>query len=231
MNPIDSIARYLVLGERWLARGDNTAEEPPPLPRATDGAGRSLPRPHAPGELARPLLDGIARRSGVAPGPVEERALSTLLDAAVSGSSPGLVDREDLRPILYVAAFSVSGLPSGTYRHERLEHALVAVPGARPRAIQRAIQEPEHRSAAAVLFFVAPLAAWLRAHGDRGYRGVSLATGFALDRLTLVTEALGLSGTAALGFCPGMLDELLGLSGIDRASFAAFVVGGPRTVS
>lgn len=181
---------------------------------------------------AKPEPDLIAvvtrRRSGAFPRPgvLQPDAVGALLAGLTSGLPEPLADPA---PAIFPLLLSVAGIAPGCYRYEPADHHLVPVrPVSRDHVRAHLMLQREHADASAVLFLVAPLAAWLR-RGDRGYRYAAMQQGWLADRLYLRAEALGLRYRATGGFPPSVVDRLLGLDGQHHTAMLAFLVDSAET--
>jgi SagB-type dehydrogenase family enzyme len=231
--PIGLAARMIAGSSYPAGRPPAPAPLPPapPLPGDVANAIPLIP-PHNLSRVRRTLAEVIvARRSGgiSEEGPLDQAMFGTLLAATAEPLPQPLLPDSAMVPIVCPVVFNVEGLPSAAYRYIPGEHMLISI-----RTIQRefmrneVLLQWEHGSGAAVLFLVVPMARWLHAFGDRGYRGVAFQIGWLSDRLYLVAESLRLTYTASGGFSPAMADRLLGLDGYHYTSLFSFVVGGPK---
>jgi len=165
------------------------------LPAAREAIGRGL------GETIQ--RRGSTRQFGHAP--ITAAELGTALWAAARGFDAdvpaGLVD-------LYLIVNAVEDVPSGAYFYRRAAHALelLAAGDFRNRSSYLCLEQPLGGDAAAVIYFLAPLDALLRAFGDRGYRLANLEAGLAGGRAYLAAYAQGF-GASGLTFYDRLVVE------------------------
>jgi len=171
-----------------------------PAPREPSAAVTPLP---APPSESRPLGEAIQRRGSTrrfAHAPISAEQLASALWAAtrpVAADVPGgLVD-------LYVIVNAVDGVASGAYAYwpgRGLE--LIRAGDFRRESAYLTLEQPLGGDAAAVIYFLAPLDAVLKAWGERGYRLVNLEAGLAGGRAYLAAYATGF-GASGLTFYDG----------------------------
>jgi SagB-type dehydrogenase family enzyme len=171
------------------------ADAPPPSSRALV----PLPTPRA--ASGRSLGETIQRRGSTRQfghASLSSVELATALWAAtraIAADVPaGLVD-------LYLIVNAVDGVEPGAYCYRAAEHALELLKAGRYRneSSYLCLEQPLGGDAAAVIYFLAPLARVLSAFGDRGYRLANLEAGSAGGRAYLAAYALGF-GASGLTF-------------------------------
>jgi len=118
-------------------------------------------------------------------------AATRSLDADVPA---GLVD-------LYLIVNAVDGVEPGAYGYRASEHALELLKAGsyRNESSYLCLEQPLGGDAAAVIYFLAPLAPILSAFGNRGYRLANLEAGSAGGRAYLAAYAQGF-GASGLTF-------------------------------
>ncbi len=177
----------------WREAGRRVVEEGAPRPLVTlppprEASGRSL------GETIQ--RRGSTREFGHTP--LSAAELATVLWAAtrtIDADVPaGLVD-------LYLIVNAVEGIESGTYSYRPEAHAVELLKAGRYRneSAYLCLEQPIGGDAAAVIYFLAPLARILGAFGNRGYRLANLEAGIAGGRVYLAAYAQGF-GASGLTF-------------------------------
>jgi SagB-type dehydrogenase family enzyme len=170
-----------------------------PAPRSVAGDVVALPPPEL--QRGRSLGETIQRRGSTrqfSHAPLTSEELATALWAATrpipADVAGGLVD-------LYIVVNAVDGVPPGAYHYVPDAHRLarVAAGDFRRQSAFLTLEQPLGGDAAAVMYFLAPLDALLRALGDRGYRLANLEAGIAGGRAYLAAYALGF-GASGLTF-------------------------------
>ncbi|MGH7276971.1 MAG: SagB/ThcOx family dehydrogenase [Candidatus Rokuibacteriota bacterium] len=155
---------------------------PLPTPRAESGRGLGETIQHR----------GSTRQFGHEP--LSALELSTALWAATrdvdADVAPGLVD-------LYLIVNAVTDVPTGAYFYRRDTHGLEPLRAGelRRESARLCLEQPLGGDAAAVIYFLAPLDATLRAYGDRGYRIANLEAGLGGGRAYLAAYAQGFGAT------------------------------------
>jgi SagB-type dehydrogenase family enzyme len=208
--------------------GDGGADAEATLPGDPSSA---IVLPAAAPLSARTFDDVITRRrsGGIVESGIDAAQLAALLGAFETRLPAELLPAPSLATLAFPVVLSVRGVPSAAYRYDAKTRRLLPI-----RAIERAdfsrnvLLQWEHGLAAAVIFFVAPLSAWLSRCGDRGYRAAMLQAGWIADRSYLTAESLGLSYSASGGFAPVAADQLFSLDGYAFTALFSFVVGGER---
>ncbi len=167
---------------RGVEGGPPRALTPLPAPRAESGRGL--------GETIQ--RRGSTRQFGHAP--LSALEFSTALWAATRAGDAdvptGLVD-------LYLIVNAVTEVPAGAYFYRHAAHALepLRAGALRRESAHLCLEQPLGGDAAAVIYFLAPLDAILRAAGDRGYRVANLEAGLAGGRAYLAAYAQGFGAT------------------------------------
>ena len=167
-----------------------------PSPRRATGAMVPLPAPRA--RAGRSLGDTIQRRGSTrqfAHDPIAAVDLATALWAAtrpIPADVPsGLVE-------LFLIVNAVEGIEPGAYRYLPQAHALETIKlGAfRDRAGYLCLEQPIAADAAAVIYFLTPLAALIARWGNRAYRLANLEAGIDGGRayLAAYSQGFGASG-------------------------------------
>ncbi len=214
---------------------------PPPAPEADDARA-----------LARVLRERRSARTGYDAELVLEQ-LGSLLGMAVGRAAPLEIEHEGRKvevgrltypsagaryPIkTYVLARRVTGLAAGLYTYDEHSHGLrrVGDPPARTALFRAApaldgdAGDPFSIRAAeapAILFLVADLGHQRERYGLRAYRLVHLETGHVAQNLCLAATALGLSVITIASFYDDLVNQLLGLDGVNRTALYAIPVGG-----
>jgi SagB-type dehydrogenase family enzyme len=151
------------------------------------------------------LRRGSSRRLALAPMPAEE--LLFLLDQALAGFSADV----PAGPIAaFVVANAVTGLEPGGYRYLGAGRFELRVEGdVRREAGFLCLEQRLGGDAAAVVFLMADLDAYLGALGGRGYRVAQLQAAVAAGRLYLGTYALCL-GASGITFYDDAVSEFFG---------------------
>ena len=155
-----------------------------PPPREPRGPLLALPEPP---RASRPLGEAIQRRGSTrrfSHAPLSAAGLAAALWAAtrpVAADVPdGLVD-------LYLIVNAVDGVASGAYWYRPEAHALELLTAGtyRNESAYLCLEQPLGGDAAAVIYFLAPLARILPVLGNRGYRLANLEAGIAGGRAYL----------------------------------------------
>lgn len=176
-------------------------------------------------ELLR-VITSRRSRSLRASGPLPFESLSYLLRNAQHAEGGALLPKPELRTHLFVVALDVPSLESGVYRYDEPHHRLLPIRSvAREYVRQEVLLQYDQGDAAALLFVVTPLAGWLLAQGDRGYRAAMMSLGWVVDSLYLRAEQLYLRYSATGGFALARANALLHLDGHQHTTALAFAVG------
>lgn len=202
------------------------------------GVGERVPLPAA--ELpARPYAEVVAgRRScrSLAADPLPLATAAALLHAAygVTAVGPGeqtfraVPSGGALYPLeLTLVAWAVDGLEPGVYHFDPLARELERLPSAGDRErVRAAMIYPELVERAPAL--VAISARFWRSrfkYGLRAYRFTLLEAGHVAHALLLGATAHGLGAVAVGGFYDALVDEVLGVDGVEEASLYAVAIG------
>jgi SagB-type dehydrogenase family enzyme len=184
---------------RWRAATSAPAPSAPGPP--TMGHAGATPLPVARGDAGRALGETVQRRASTrqfSHAPLSCEELGTTLWWATRGFHAdvpaGLVD-------LFLIVNAVHGVAAGAYRYRPGAHALETVKlGAfRRESGYLCLEQPLGADAAAVIYFLAPLAELLRVSGNRGYRLANLEAGLIGGRAYLAAYAQGF-GASGLTF-------------------------------
>ncbi|MBI4270701.1 MAG: SagB family peptide dehydrogenase [Candidatus Rokubacteria bacterium] len=171
----------------------------PPPPARTPVA---LPRPRA--ASGRGLGETIQRRASTRAfghEPLTAEELATALWAATRGLAADVpVGHVELGVIVN----AVTDVAPGAYVYRADRHALapVRLGDFRRESAHLCLEQPLGGDAAAAIYFLAPLDAWLAAAGERAYRLANLEAGIAGGRAYLAAYALGF-GASGLTFYDG----------------------------
>ncbi len=131
---------------------------------------------------------------------------------------------------VYVVCLSVDGLSPGVYHYRPEPHVLESLrPGDHRDRLRRALLEnPATRTCSAVFVISAVWHRNMDKYGERGYRGILLEAGAAMEHLALGAQALGLESIALEGI-DSMLDDLVEADGTREGTLIAVAVGAPPT--
>jgi SagB-type dehydrogenase family enzyme len=184
---------------RW--RAATWARTPSAPGPPTLGPAGATPLPAARGSAGRGLGETVQRRASTrqfSRAPLSSDDLATTLWWATRGFDAdvpaGLVD-------LFLIVNAVDGIAPGAYRYRPDAQALETVKlGAfRRESGYLCLEQPLGADAAAVIYFLAPLAEILRVSGNRGYRLANLEAGLIGGRAYLAAYAQGF-GASGLTF-------------------------------
>jgi len=165
-------------------------------------------------------------------GKVSQTQLTTLLKETFSLSYQNDLDdihgHAENRVALYGSFYNVEGIPNGAYAYNKSAHALRRITqGDFREFLQYGLTMPN------VNLFQVPLV--LHVVGDknhlkkelgyRGYRIQQMETGILLQRLLLVTCALGMGGHPLLGFDVNQCDKLYRINSKGKTSLIQIPVG------
>ncbi|OLB52607.1 MAG: hypothetical protein AUH99_04830 [Candidatus Rokubacteria bacterium 13_2_20CM_2_70_11] len=205
----------------WRAGGSGT--------RVSEGAPHALVTlPAARAASGRGLGETIQRRGSTRQFghvPLSAVELATALWAATRSLDAdvpaGLVD-------LYLIVNAVDGVEPGAYGYRASEHALEPLKAGsyRNESSYLCLEQPLGGDAAAVIYFLAPLAPILSAFGNRGYRLANLEAGSAGGRAYLAAYAQGF-GASGLTFYDAAVVEFFSPHAAGKD--AIFVVALGRT--
>ena len=128
---------------------------------------------------------------------------------------------------VYVLAMGVSGLPKGAYLYRPSLHALSLVRSGDYTAIVRheAMFQVEFSRASALLVLVSSISRLKAKYGLRGYRLALMDIGYASQNIYLAAAHYGVATCASAGFVDDVLNDLLGLDGLDRAALLVHGLG------
>lgn len=199
----------------------------------------ALPSPVVPElPLAKALRVRRTERS-FGPDEITLRQLATLLNAAYGVTHPaGSDDQQPLRTVpsggalypleVYVVLGRVQELEPGLYHLDPLRHALeVLSSNTSPlRALQEAAVYPEIVAGCAATLVVTGMFWRSRfKYGLRAYRFILLEAGHLAQNVLLMCEALGLAAVPLGGFYDRLVDELLGVDGVNESALYAVCLG------
>ena len=129
---------------------------------------------------------------------------------------------------VYLVASRVSGLEPGFYHYEMDRHRLVRLPGrVSKRTLERFIPRQWWFHAASALFVMSAMfkRAQLRYPFPRAYRSALLEAGHFCQTLCLSAEALGLAPFCTHALADRVVEDALGLDGVDESVVYAAGVG------
>lgn len=228
---------YPALTERQAAGIARLAASPPLQELAARPVRRNPQLPSAeltPTPLpAVALTDAIERRQSKPPGPgspLPVETLAALLHAAYGVTASGrrtVPSGGALYPLeLFVVVRNVAGLEQGVWHLDPRCSRLEQLP---PREIELEAAVPlkelvEHASA--VVFLAATFWRTRFKYGLRGYRFALLEAGHAAQNLVLAAAACGVNALPLGGFYDAVVDDLLGLDGVDQSVLYGVVLGG-----
>jgi SagB-type dehydrogenase family enzyme len=157
--------------------------------------------PVARAEAARGLGETVQRRASTrqfSHAPLSSEELATTLWWATRGFD---ADVPAGRVEAFLIVNAVDGIAPGAYRYRPDAHALemVTLGAFRRESGYLCLEQPLGADAAAVIYFLAPLAEALRVSGNRGYRLVNLEAGLIGGRAYLAAYAQGF-GASGLTF-------------------------------
>jgi SagB-type dehydrogenase family enzyme len=127
----------------------------------------------------------------------------------------------------YFAGSRVDGVPAGLYHYDPLAHSLAAVRvGDVSSIIGSSVLTPCLTADVTATFIAtASFERSRRKYGLRAYRFVLMEAGHSMQNLLLMASSLGLHVTPVGGFLDGVLDNLLGIDGVEEATIYVAVVG------
>ncbi|MDR4944945.1 SagB/ThcOx family dehydrogenase [Neobacillus cucumis] len=165
-------------------------------------------------------------------GKVSQTKVSTLLKETFSLSYQNDLnethENAETRVSLYGSFYNVEGIPNGAYAYDQSTHALRRITqGDFREYLQYGLTMPT------VNLFQVPLVLHVvgdRDHlkkklGYRGYRIQQMETGILVQRLLLMSCALGMGGHPLLGFDANQCDELYGIHSKEKTSLIQIPVG------
>lgn len=218
------------------ARGIRLLEAAPELQLSVSRAGRRhVQRPQLPLPAAAwpPVQLGEAIESRCSRTPsIDSRLalaeLATLLWALNGRSEDGrrtIPSAGALYPLeVYVVANRIEGVATGIHHFDPFGHSLelLAVDVDR---LQSALVDPNLASTPAVLAITGVFWRSRFKYGQRGYRFTLLEAGHALQNALLTAAALGLAALPIGGYYDAIVDEILGLNGVDESTIYLLAVG------
>jgi SagB-type dehydrogenase family enzyme len=194
------------------ARIPAAAREPSAAP-APSGPGTPLPQPSPTGPGLPDMLSRTCAGARFDGRPAGEHALADVLHHTAAA-----LDLPIARGLsLYVAVHRVTGVPGGWYRYRPDRHDLLPAGHGHDGGTGRALQEALFAAslnielAAFTVHIAAP--AGDRCPSVRGWREQQMATGIAVEAITVRATAAGLSGHPVLGFDVGRVERAYGLTG------------------
>ncbi|MEH7413929.1 SagB family peptide dehydrogenase [Neobacillus drentensis] len=165
-------------------------------------------------------------------GKVSQTQLSTLLKETFSLSYQNDLDdtheNAETRVTLYGSFYNVEGIPNGAYAYDKSAHSLRRITqGDFREYLQYGLTMPNVNlfQVPLVLHFVGDGDHLKRELGYRGYRIQQMEAGILLQRLLLVTGALGMGGHPLLGFDANQSDELYRINSKQKTSLIQIPVG------
>jgi SagB-type dehydrogenase family enzyme len=218
------------------ARGIRLLEAAPELQLSISRSGRRhVQRPQLPLPAAAwpPVQLGEAIESRCSRTPtIDSRLalaeLATLLWALNGRSEDGrrtIPSAGALYPLeVYVVANRIEGVATGIHHFDPFGHSLelLAVDVDR---LQSALVDPNLASTPAVLAITGVFWRSRFKYGQRGYRFTLLEAGHALQNALLTAAALGLAALPIGGYYDAIVDEILGLNGVDESTIYLLAVG------
>jgi SagB-type dehydrogenase family enzyme len=129
---------------------------------------------------------------------------------------------------VYVIANEVDGLPPGTYRYRRSDHALEHLYSAdtRDSSTHLALDQPLGGDAALDIYFLADLTVLLDQLGNRAYRAALLDASIAAGRLYLAAYAMSL-GATGLTFYDDEVTDYFSPSAAGKSVMFLIAIGRP----
>jgi SagB-type dehydrogenase family enzyme len=198
----------------------------------------------SPGDLGPALLGDVLRtrrsRRRYAKGGIDTRTLATLLDAAygVTGAIPGTTQQLRAAPSggalypleLYVVSQRVDGLDRALFHYDPLRHVLELLRPLEPHEATGRLSPYPELLAECSAFVVVSAMFWRSRfkYGARAYRFALLEAGHVAQSFLLAAEALELAATPIGGFFDTLVDEFLGIDGLNESSLYLLPVG-PRS--
>jgi SagB-type dehydrogenase family enzyme len=130
---------------------------------------------------------------------------------------------------IYPIVFRVVGLDNGVYHYRAIENVLDVVrPNIDPARVAGAALPVEREmvgGAAALICLAGSFPRHERKYGEGGYRMLVAEAGHISQNLVLAATALGLSARPFGGVFDGLLNDDLGLDGVDEQFLLAVLVG------
>ena len=129
----------------------------------------------------------------------------------------------------YVCARNVEGLAPGTYHYSAMERTLAPVDAGRPPAFERLMAGQTWTDEAAAVIFLAAFferSMW-KYHHAAAYRIAMIEAGHIGQNIMLVATEQGLVANGTGAFASALVEETLGLSGLNQSVVYALVLGVP----
>lgn len=129
---------------------------------------------------------------------------------------------------LYLLANRVTGLTPGMYRYLALEHSLAAVNLAAeiPHEISTGCLGQQCTTESAVLFIWTAVPYRMNwRYGERGYRYLHLDAGHSSQNLYLAAEAIGCGVCAIAAFDDDVMNDTLGIDGVEQFAIYLAAMG------
>lgn len=223
------------------ARGIRLLEVTPELQLSVSRAGRrhrqrpQLPLP-APAWPPVQLGHAIESRCSRAPSLDSRLALAELatlvwaLNGRCEDGRRTIPSGGALYPLeVYVVANRIEGVQAGVHHFDPFGHSLelLAVDVER---LPSALVDSTLASAPAVLAITGMFWRSRFKYGQRGYRFTLLEAGHALQNALLTAAALGLAALPIGGYYDALVDEILGLNGVDESTIYLLAVGSEAPV-
>ena len=165
-------------------------------------------------------------------GKVSQTQLSTLFKETFSTLYPNDLDdtqgESKTRVSLYGCFYNVDGVPNGAYAYDKSAHGLSRIAhGDYREFLQYGLTMPNVNlyQVPLVLHIVGDKDHLKKDLGYRGYRIQQMEAGILLQRLLLVTCALGMGGHPLLGFNANQCDELYRINSNEKTSLIQIPVG------
>ena len=165
-------------------------------------------------------------------GKVSQTQLSTLLNETFSISYQNDLDdrhgNAETRISLYGSFYNVEGVPNGAYAYDKSAHALRRITqGDFRESLQYGLIVPNVNlfQVPLCLHFVGDKEHLKKEVGYRGYRIQQMEVGILVQKLLLVSCALGMGGHPLLGFDANQCDELYRINSEGKSSLIQIPVG------
>lgn len=199
----------------------------------------AMPEPDALGAALGAVVRGRRSTRAFTGGPIESRALGTLL-ASGCGTTHDLDDdgvayrlraapsAGALFPLdMYACALAVRGVEDGVHHYDPLRHVLARIPFRADRETigSALLQDDVADAAACVVLLVATFSRSRFKYGTRGYRFTLLEAGHVAQNILLAAEALGIAAVPIGGFFDRRMSALVGADGVHEAVVYAVAVG------
>jgi SagB-type dehydrogenase family enzyme len=129
----------------------------------------------------------------------------------------------------YVVAAAVGGLEPGVYHYDPFRHRLALLGPARFSDLRETMVDPSLADVAAALIVVTGVFWRTRfKYGPRGYRFALLEAGHLMQNAVLAATDLDLVSLPLGGFHDALVDDLVGVDGLNEATLYALVLAGAR---